>query len=541
MVRAQSVAFDSGNVWLAQPPLAGAPRDARGLHCLDMQADGSVGFKLRKRWLVLLIFGASTLAGGQQVNRSSVASIEALIRSHNYDQALAATRSALQQAPKDFRLWTLDGIVCSLMGNSRDAINAFDQALLLSPSYAPALKGEVQLLYQTHDKRAIPLLERILKADPKDEVAHEMLATLEAGQANCQAANENFLASAAGISSHPDSLEAYGKCLVQTKQLEKAVPVFEKVVALLPDRTYPQYDLAVVLVETKRYESALKTMGPLLKASQPDPDVLSLASEAYEATGDTPKAVSLLRQAIVLDPANASYYSAFAALCLNHESYQVGVDMLNIGLKHVSNDPSLYISRGLLYAQLAQYDLAEEDFKAAERLDSSQSISSYAIDLAELQRNHPDQALAEIHTQLKAHPQSPLLNYLLGKMLWSQGSDEDKKIPAEAMRSVQLALKLKPDMVEARDLLANMYMRSGQYSLAVEQCRLVLEYAPSDQSAIYHLITALRHSGQEEQHKEIPALLKRLSELQQSSLQQETDRKRFKLVEAEAPSAKQND
>jgi tetratricopeptide (TPR) repeat protein len=194
-----------------------------------------------------------------------------------------------------------------------------------------------------------------------------------------------------------------------------------------------------------------------------------------------------------------------------------------------------------LYAQFAQYDLAEEDFKAAERLDSSQSISSYAIDLAELQRNHPDQALAEIHTQLKAHPQSPLLNYLLAKMLWSQGSDGDKKIPAEAMRSVQLALKLKPDMVEARDLLANMYMRSGQYSLAVEQCRLALQYSPSDQSAIYHLITALRHSSQAEQHQEIPALLKRLSELQQSSLQQETDRKRFKLVEAEAPSAKQND
>jgi hypothetical protein len=37
---------------------------------------------------------------------------------------------------------------------------------------------------------------------------------------------------------------------------------------------------------------------------------LSLASEAYESAGDTPKAVSLLRQAIVLSPENASFYNA---------------------------------------------------------------------------------------------------------------------------------------------------------------------------------------------------------------------------------------
>jgi hypothetical protein len=42
---------------------------------------------------------------------------------------------------------------------------------------------------------------------------------------------------------------------------------------------------------------------------------------------------------------------------------------------------------------------------------------------------------------------------------------------------------------------------------------------------------ALRHSGQAGQHDEIQALVKRLSELQQSSLQKETDRKRFRLVE----------
>jgi tetratricopeptide (TPR) repeat protein len=337
------------------------------------------------------------------------------------------------------------------------------------------------------------------------------------------------------ILNHPYSLEVYGYCLVETKQHEKAVPIFQRLVALVPEPTYPKYDLAVVLVGAKQYEAALAVLEPLLATDQSDPDILSLASDAYEHVGNTPKAVSVLRQAIVLSPANANYYVAFAALCLEHESFQVGIDMIDAGMQRISDDPSLYISRGLLYAQLAQYEEAEADFNTAEHFDSTQSLSSYAIDLTEVQKNQPAKALLEVRSQLKAHPDNPLLHYLLAKLLISQGSDTDtgKKASGDALSSLLRAVKLKPDLAEARDLLAGMYIRSGQYNLAIEQCRLALRYSPSDQTSIYHLIVALRHSGQSGQRAEIQTLVKRLSDLQQASRKAETDRKRFKLVEQE--------
>jgi hypothetical protein len=51
---------------------------------------------------------------------------------------------------------------------------------------------------------------------------------------------------------------------------------------------------------------------------------------------------------------------------------------------------------------------------------------------------------------------------------------------------------------------------------------------------MYHLIIALRHSGQGAQATEIHTWVKRLAELQQTSLQQDTDRKRFRLVEQQS-------
>ncbi len=181
---------------------------------------------------------------------------------------------------------------------------------------------------------------------------------------------------------------------MQAGEPEKAIPLSEQLESLLPQQSYPKYDLAVVLVEAKQYDAALKALAPLLATTAPDPDVLSLASEAAEGAGDTPKAVAWLRQAIVQSPTTANYYLSFAALCLNHDGFQVGIDMLHAGLQRISNDPSLYIARGLLYAQLADYDQAEANFHTAEGLNSAQSASSFAMDLAEVQKNHPEAALA---------------------------------------------------------------------------------------------------------------------------------------------------
>jgi hypothetical protein len=46
---------------------------------------------------------------------------------------------------------------------------------------------------------------------------------------------------------------------------------------------------------------------------------------------------------------------------------------------------------------------------------------------------------------------------------------------------------------------------------------------------MYHLIISMRHSGHD---ADLAALVKRLSELHQESLQHETARKRYRLVEA---------
>jgi DNA-binding SARP family transcriptional activator len=103
------------------------------------------------------------------------------------------------------------------------------------------------------------------------------------------------------------------------------------------------------------------------------------------------------------------------------------------------------------------------------------------------------------------------------------------------MRDAQAAARTKPDLVEAHNQLASMYMTLKQYDRAISECRTALQYDPSDETAMYHLIISMRHSGHQD---DLPPLVKRLSEMHQESLQRETDRKRYRLVEEGSPAAK---
>jgi tetratricopeptide (TPR) repeat protein len=101
------------------------------------------------------------------------------------------------------------------------------------------------------------------------------------------------------------------------------------------------------------------------------------------------------------------------------------------------------------------------------------------------------------------------------------------------MRSAKKAVDLRPTLGPARDILAKLYLKTNQYTDAAIQCRKALEIDPKDQSAVYHLIQALRKTDNK---SEIPELLKRLALLRQQATNDEREEYRYKLVEDEAQS-----
>jgi tetratricopeptide (TPR) repeat protein len=295
--------------------------------------------------------------------------------------------------------------------------------------------------------------------------------------------------------------------------------------------------LASVQLLARQPKDVLQTLQPLLQQDPVPAEVVELAAMAHEDAGNTPEAVRILRQAIVSDPHNVNLYLDFANIALDHQSYEVGVDMINAGLAAEPKAAPLYVARGVLYVQLAQYDKAEEDFAKADELDPRRAIGSAAEGLAAVQQNDPQTALATIRSKLAKRPDDPFLLYLQAEILTQGGPDPGSAEFKKAMDSAKKAIWLRPALAGAHDVLAKLYLQSGLTEAAAEQSRKALASDPKDQTALYHLIQALRKAGKKD---EIPNLLKQLADLRMESTKEESEHYRYKLVEGKSqPTEKQ--
>ncbi len=456
-----------------------------------------------------------------------VDAIVAALRARDFDRVVERSRAALQQSPNDPQLWTLQGMALASMGKRSEALQAFQRALQIDPKYLAALEGAAQLHYEAGSRRAVPLLNQILRARPENPTAHAMLAVLEYREGNCREAVGHFERAGSLIDSQLDALHAHATCLVRLQQLDAAVHVFQRALAIEPENPRERKVLAAVQLMAQKPPDALATLSPLLQAPQADAETLSLASAAYEKSGDTPRAVATLRQAILLDPKNIDLYLDFANIAFAHQSFQVGVEIVSDGLGLQPSVAPLYVARGVLYVQLAEYEKAESDFERASDLDPNQALSAAAQSLAAAQENDVDRALATIQSRLAHKPNDAYLLYLQADLLAQHGAEPGTPEFNTAMTAARKAVVLQPSLAAARGVLAKLHLQAGQYPEAIEQCRRALATDPKDQTALYRLIQALRKSGDK---AEIPDLLKRLASLREQAAQEERERYRYRLV-----------
>ena len=487
---------------------------------------------MRTKFIGAILLCVSSVFGqGQKDN--PLDAIRAALASRDFDHAVELIRAELRRSPNNARLWTFQGIAFAGEGDNSNALLSFKNALKIEPNNVGALAGAAQSAYATNKSaEAVPLLNRLLRLRPDEPTAHAMLAVLEYREGNCADATTHFEKAGEVIRSQIDGLNAFGTCLVKLKKLGQAESVFSQALKLRPEDRRERHLLASLEIMTRKPQEALATLKPLLDDADPSADTLQLASAAYEDLGDTPRAVETLRQALLRDPLNVSLYLDFANISFSHESFQVGIDVIDEGLRLQPKSADLYLARGVLYVQLAQYDKAEADFEKAQELDPGQSLGAAAQGLAAVQENDLDHALATVQAKLKQNPNDPMLLYLQADVLTQKGADSGTPEFQLALQSAERAIKLRPTLAAGREVLAKLYMQTGQYKEAADQCRKALASDPKDQTALYRLIQALRKMGDKD---ELPALLKRLASLREETTKEEREKYRYKLIEEGEP------
>ncbi len=461
----------------------------------------------------------------------AVGVIATALRSGHFEEALKLADQALAADPGNSRLLTLRGLALTKTGSATEALRSFNRALEISPGYIPALEGAAELEFKKNDPTAIQHLDELIKLRPDDQTAHAMRGVMAWRAGDCATAIQHFGRAQEPIASQPPALYEYGSCLAKLQKMEAAENVFKRLYRLVPDQHRPVYALASIQISNEHYQDAIETLRPLISQQNADDRGLQLASTAYEALGNTPQAVKMLRQAIVAAPGREDLYVQFASLCLQHKSFQVGIDMLNAGLTKLPHSAKLYLARGVMYVQQGNYESADRDFATAEIFHAPEETGISAQALSQLQANHLDEALQTVNSHIKRYGTDSFLYYLLAEILTKRGAQPGTADFARAIAAAQHAVQLKPDFVLARDVLSRLYLDSGKTQEAIEECRRTLSIDPSDETALYRLIRALKATGKQADAMEIPRLTARLTEARRAAQKKEADASRYRLVE----------
>ena len=453
--------------------------------------------------MVLCVLSAHLLSQTQ----SEAGSIYSLLQARNFVAADSAARKFLERSPGNCPVRTMLALALRGEDQPQAAYRSFLETTKLCPQSVPALEGAAELAYSESFPEAEDLLTRLIRLRPAQETAHAMLGAIEARAGNCAASVEQYAQSPTKVGRSSAALRQYGGCLLVLGRATEASDALAQLLSL-QDNGPNRKALASAQMQQGKRSEALATLRPLLAPGSSDDAALLLAAQIAEADNNTPQAIAWLRSAIQTNPARIENYLYFAEVSMNHGSYQVGVQFLDLGLRERPGTARLYLARGVLKVQMSSFGDALADFEEAHRLDPSLSFAEAAMGVLFSQKHDLTAALAHFEASAREHPDDPLLQYLLAEALSEVESTDDDKV-VRAIAAARKALTLEPSYQAARDLLCVLLLRHGDPRGVVDTAAEATRRDPYDEVALYQALLAERRL----KHKdETDDLVRRLQE-----------------------------
>src|SRR6266436_4779255 len=274
----------------------------------------------------------------------------------------------------------------------------------------------------------------------------------------------------------------------------------------------PKGDEASIELELKRALRYLQTGEParaaeLVRSLLPrrdTADMRKLLGDAEEAAGNLLEAAEQFQKAAHMDPTEEHLFD-WGNNLLHLRAYPPASQVLAEAVKRYPRSVRLQVGLGIAEYSRGQYDDAVRSFCAAADLDPSDprpyvflgEMYGVSPDLADevtrrlalLVRTHPENALGHFHYAMslwkgRADPAAAvdlgqvekllkravaldsklaLAHFRLGVLFFDQGRF------GEAARALHVAIRLQPDLAEARYRLAQVYLRSGEKALAEQE------------------------------------------------------------------------
>ena len=498
--------------------------------------------------LALLVPSDTLRAATQARGSCSEASYEcavAQVQRGEFATALLTLERLRAANPRDLRILNLSGIALTGAGKLDEANAQFKAALAIDESFTPALKNlavnefNLRRLTEAHNH-----FTTVLERSSDDEIAHVHLAEIAFAQRNYSEALAHYDKSPSAVARNPRWTLHHATTLLAAKRSADAAAFVNRLPQQQPqiwfdagvvfgehdayadaanffgiahrlgyhDAYAAGYNQALMLINAARYEDAIRIVNGMLALGSRPAELYNLVSRAYARLDRVKEAYDALREATRLEPKTVEHYIDMAMLCLEHENYDLGLEIVDIGLKHRPDAAVLYLQRGVVLAMKGSVEQAEQEFARASAKAPNDPAPHVALAMVWMQRGQTPKAVDALRARAQAPATSTpaVIHYALGIALLRAGAAPDDREGTEALEAFRTAVRLQPSFGPGQAELGKLLLKRNDVATAIVHLEKAVELEPETAAPAYVLSQAYRRNGQTERARE---MLERVSRL----------------------------
>jgi len=461
----------------------------------------------------------------------------------DFDAAIRSLNDLLSRAPGDLKALNLLGIALSSAGRPDEANVRFREALRIDPTFSAALKNlAINEFNQGQIAEAERDFEAALARIPDDDVVHVHLGEIAFERKRCGAAIAHYEKSGRRVAQNPRWTLHYATCLAGERETAKAVAALESVSA---SDAATRFDAGVMLgqagayadaarffasarngyespyaaaynetlmrIKAADYDGAIGVAEKFFEGDKTPAELYNLVSQAYLKTGRIKEAYDALRAATRAQPSAEENYVDLASICIDHQNFDLGLEIIGIGLQYRPDSSILHLQRGVVHAMRAELGPAEEDFDAARRLTPDQPGPYAGLAMIWMQTGQADKAVDVLRREMRRRDRDHVVPYLFAVALMRSGVDAAAPEAAEAVDALHAAIRANAEFAPAHSELGRLLLKRGEVDGAIRELERAVAIDPEITAALYNLGQAYRRKGDTARAAELLARVTKLN------------------------------
>ncbi|MGC2261946.1 MAG: tetratricopeptide repeat protein, partial [Candidatus Acidiferrales bacterium] len=305
-----------------------------------------------------------------------------------------------------------------------------------------------------------------------------------------------------------------GTKLTQQGLFSEAIPHFLAARGHVVDEYAANFNLALCYVGTSQFNQAIQTLDSLKDEGRSTPAVNNLLAQAYVGAAQPEKAFSAFQQAVQQTPLDEKLYLLVADACMDHESYDLGVEVLNVGLGHLPHSARLHYERGVFLTFQNQPGLANSDYETATRLAPGTDISYMALGQDDLLEGDIRGAIKITRQAIQSGHENYILLTIFGDAVVRAGTLPDQPLFAEAQAALEKSVTERPNYAASQLALGEFFLEAGRLDDAVIHLEQARRLAPTNTAVYSHLAIAYHRKGHVDEEQQMLAILSELNQEQ---------------------------